>query len=803
MFRKIYLSIIVTLLVFRLVNAQEYPFSLPDKFTATLNVNTSVQEKFNNLLLGTNIHDLAKSDGQELVRNFDPITIRFPHGLFANWYDWEKDKSRVYGTDKFTYIKDDGTPRTVEISYLSVIKAMDSHNLYVGIDELNALNNEKKAANGEGYDMMWTFNMSADGADYNNGSPVSVARYNDLISRGFQVKAIEMGNECFYAGQRSSIIPNPADYIARAKSMYAALKALDPNLKLSVPLERKSNPPNSGWNTHLTKYGTDYFDAVTVHTYVEHDPDNAANGNEAYNVALTAREFLRKSVDDYSKVVAPDKPIWLTEWGVRSGGPNAVSALGMADCYMFLSENQDTYERANWFSVNGKLNSFLVWHTVNGKLQIKKPLVKTSYGSTYEIIRSVYQNSTMLGSEMEVPTLDGAVNAVNARAVNKDGQTIIFAVNLSDQEVPLLINLDGKRYYGEFEHKAFAFSSMTDEISVPFFEAPFNFVKEGRGNIFLPKFSINTIVLNDSIFFTQEEVDTCYKVSFNVNNKMVDILTEGFPAVVPYLPEEPVQADSVFNFWFTADGERFDTNYLVFNDMEVFPSWQIKRFTLNVVSPNGGIIYEPQQKSYNIHSEVTLTAVPFSKYEFVNWSGDFQSTDTTISIVMDSTIHLVANYRRIPTYRLDVYFSNGEVVKFPNSSRYESGFTVKLTASPANGYMFDSWSGDYMGTENPLYLTMTEDMEIYANFKKKTTFIDSIDKSKFKVFPNPNNGVFYIQFDGLSSEQYSIYNIAGIKIKSGIVDPQQKAEVKVCKSGVYILEMRTVSGRKIQKVVVK
>ena len=782
--------------------AQNYPFDLPENMTATLNVNTTEEEPFNNLLLGVNIHDLAHVEGQELVRDFNPITIRFPHGLFANWYDWEKDKARVYGTDQFTYTKPDGNPRTVEISYLDAIKTMDRANLIVGIEGLTKLNNEKKATTGKGYDMMWTFNMSADGTDFNNGSPVSVARYNDLISRGLEVKVIEMGNENFYAGQRSSIIPNPSDYIARARSMYKALKELDPNLKISVPLERKSKPANTGWNTTLTENGTDYFDAVTVHTYVGYDPDDPANGEEAYSTALTAREVLRKTIDDYSKVVAPDKPIWLTEWGVKSGGPNAVSAMGAADCYMFMSENQDTYERANWFSVNGKLNSHLVWHNVNGKLVKKVPYEKTSYGSTYEIVRSVYENSIMLGSEMTVPTLDGVVNAVNARAVKKDGETIVFAVNLSDQEVPFIINLDSMRYYGELEHKAFAFSSMTDEISIPYFEDPLTLVKEGRGNIFLPKFSINTIVLKDSIIDVQSEVDTTFKVSFNLGNEIVDILTEGFPALIPTLPEEPIQADSIFQKWITANGERFDTNYLVFEDLEVFPVWQVKRFPINVVSAHGHIEFEPKQTDYEIHSEVTLTAIPSTKYEFVNWTGDYESNDTTITVVMDSTINLVANYKSLPYYRLDVYASKGEVTKFPNSSRYISGFTVELTANPSSGYEFESWSGDYEGTENPLYLTMKEDMEIFANFVPKTTGLESVEQSSIKVYPNPNNGVFIIQLEDYSKATYKVYSITGVLIQSGRIENHDKLIVKEKKSGVYLLTITTKEKRWIKKVIV-
>ena len=64
--------------------AQTYPFTLPEHMTATIHITTTSIEPFNNFLLGTNIHELAKTEGQELVRDFNPITIRFPHGLFRN-----------------------------------------------------------------------------------------------------------------------------------------------------------------------------------------------------------------------------------------------------------------------------------------------------------------------------------------------------------------------------------------------------------------------------------------------------------------------------------------------------------------------------------------------------------------------------------------------------------------------------------------------------------------------------------------------------------------------------------------------
>ena len=344
---------------------------------------------------------------------------------------------------------------------------MDNKNLYVGIDGLEILKKEKV----DGYDMLWTFNMSADGSDFENGSPVTVARYKDLIRRGFQVKAIELGNENFYPGQRSSIIPNTEDYIKRAKSMSAALKTEDPTIKISIPLLRRNNAANPNWNADLTA-DQSYFDAVTVHTYVGSDPDDSNSGPGAYAEALTAREGLRKSIDDFAGKVAPSKPIWQSEWGVKSGGPNAASALGMADCYIFMSENQHRYERANWFSVNGKLNSFLVWEKISKpnkveRQQIKYPLEKTVFGFTYEIIRSVFENSTLLKSTISAPELITNVKSVSARAVEKDGKTIVFVLNLTGKEVPFTIIINGKKYSGTFTHKTLSFNDMKDVKVLP------------------------------------------------------------------------------------------------------------------------------------------------------------------------------------------------------------------------------------------------------------------------------------------------------------------------------------------------
>lgn len=485
--------------------AQDYPFPLPDKVTASISIDSSQQERFNNKLLATNVFGFTSDTQQDFIHTFAPKTVRFPHGLWANWYDWRDDYTRLFGGEKVTFTNSEGKTITRKIDHLSSIQIFERLKQKIGIDGLTELNAQRLAAQGKGYDMVWTFNMSADGehdSNVDNGSPETIARYQDILSRGFEVKDIELGNENFYPGQRSTIIPGVDDYIARAKVMSKDLKAQNPNLKLSVPMLRKANSANPHYNA-LVAADSSYFDAVTVHTYVGHDPDNADDSDEAFGTALVARAHIANSVNNYSKLVAPDKPVWLTEWGVRSGEANAASVMGMADVYMFMSENQDTYQRANWFSVNGKLNSFLLWETYIApsgveRPRIKYPLEKTLFGSAYQVVQQALEDSVMLASEIASPELDLGVKAITARALIKNDEALLLVINKTNQPAPFDITIDGQQYNGGYEHKVLAFDALSEERLMAIDADPLITLNKNSGEVNLPKYSISIIKLNDA-----------------------------------------------------------------------------------------------------------------------------------------------------------------------------------------------------------------------------------------------------------------------------------------------------------------
>ena len=67
--------------------------------------------------------------------------------------------------------------------------------------------------------------------------------------------------------------------------------------------------------------------------------------------------------------------------------------------------------------------------------------------------------------------------------------------------------------------------------------------------------------------------------------------------------------------------------------------------------------------------------------------------------------------------RLTVIATNGSVIINPMASNYNYGASVTLTAMPAPGYVFVQWTGHASGTNNPLFLTMTNTRTITAVFR--------------------------------------------------------------------------------------
>ncbi|WP_165453923.1 carbohydrate-binding protein [Hyunsoonleella flava] len=459
-------------LIFNLKSfSQDYPFTLPNTITASLNVDTDSTEPFNNKLIGYNIQGFDTQLQKDFINLVDPVTIRFPHGVWANFYKWQTDG---YQDDAYDNRDHEEALQTFVCCITGDID---------GIAELNT--QKKNRTGGDGYDMMWTYSINFD-----DGAS-SVARAQKDIGLGLEVKAIELGNEHFWKGQRSLRTETPEMYLAAASEVSSALKTEFPDIKLSLPLSWRRT--HESYNNKIKGDGN-FFDAISLHKYFKKDP-LALGSNSAYSDLLTAKLELEEDTN-WVRSFAPDKPIWLTEWGISSGeNLHAAACLGIADVYLFLAENKDVYERANWFIFNRVANSMVV---VGSNREPIYPLQKKGNLLVYEVIQDVFRDATMMDgtvtSSAQLTVSRGSVNAVNARATtNEFGETKVVAVNLTDKPVTFELKFDDVVYSRSFKHEALIFDNLGEVAPIDYFSDPLQLVKEGTGTITLPPLSVSKI----------------------------------------------------------------------------------------------------------------------------------------------------------------------------------------------------------------------------------------------------------------------------------------------------------------------
>lgn len=64
---------------------------------------------------------------------------------------------------------------------------------------------------------------------------------------------------------------------------------------------------------------------------------------------------------------------------------------------------------------------------------------------------------------------------------------------------------------------------------------------------------------------------------------------------------------------------------------------------------------------------------------------------------------------------------SGTIIKSPGQDTYINGTSVTLKAKPDPGWIFDYWSDNLSGSENPTTISMIGNKEITAHFKKEST----------------------------------------------------------------------------------
>ena len=173
---------------------------------------------------------------------------------------------------------------------------------------------------------------------------------------------------------------------------------------------------------------------------------------------------------------------------------------------------------------------------------------------------------------------------------------------------------------------------------------------------------------------------TQYRLTINVEGQGTTSLgeraytyNEGREVEVTAMPEE--------NWYFTEwTGRHPSTEETIkFNmteDKEITANFEINTYPLNVnVDGNGTVEINPDQLEYEHGTEVELTANPDEGHEFTEWTGDYESTEETITIEMTSEKTINAQFaEKQPYFEIDVIEYDEEVTEGE-----ELNITIEIT----------------------------------------------------------------------------------------------------------------------------
>jgi uncharacterized repeat protein (TIGR02543 family) len=176
---------------------------------------------------------------------------------------------------------------------------------------------------------------------------------------------------------------------------------------------------------------------------------------------------------------------------------------------------------------------------------------------------------------------------------------------------------------------------------------------------------------------------------------------------------------------------------------------------------------------YTHGTVVSITAVPATGYSFASWTGATGGSTTTVTMTGNRSV--TANFDPL-CYSLTTAASptgGGTVSASPPpncGAQYTHGTSVQLTANPAAGYGFASWSGAVTGSANPTTIVMNGAKSVTATFTQScytlTTAVLPAGQGTVSASPPPNCGAQYthgtiVNLTATASSGYSFLNWTG------------------------------------------
>ena len=263
-----------------------------------------------------------------------------------------------------------------------------------------------------------------------------------------------------------------------------------------------------------------------------------------------------------------------------------------------------------------------------------------------------------------------------------------------------------------------------------------------------------------------------------------------------------------YNFvnW-TKNGQQVSTNasytFIVTESAAYVAHFQARTFTIDVSAnpTEAGIV--TGDGTYNYGTTCTVTATANEGYDFVNWTedGNVVSTETSFSFTVNANRTLVANYT-LQTFSVKASIDPAEAGDIIGEGEYNYGDEVTMTIIRNEDYAFVNWTedGEEVSTEPTYVFTITRDRDLVAHF----IHTEGIGEGSVtaKVYPNPTQGEFTLEGEGLSHVR--IVNAFGQTVYNADLEGDQvRIDLSAMGKGIYMMHIDAEGGQTVKKVVVE
>lgn len=156
-------------------------------------------------------------------------------------------------------------------------------------------------------------------------------------------------------------------------------------------------------------------------------------------------------------------------------------------------------------------------------------------------------------------------------------------------------------------------------------------------------------------------------------------------------------------------------------DVQVTALFEKKTYPLSVVVEDGGTVTEEviQAKTdYDHGTVVRLTALPYTGWDFVSWSGDAEGTESTLDVTVTSEMTITATFEKQPMPLVLTIEGSGSVKATPEKDAYLPGDSLQLIANPDYGYRFLNWTyGDSTYQNDTVNVVVGTSLDIGVEFE--------------------------------------------------------------------------------------